>query len=430
VLTGPLDVTPATVATREITFTVTPDSYTGWAILSPQEASTVDQTTTVRTIGAGFFTGIRRDSSAASYRVTAIVPIRDGSVPGGLEENRLRAAGMDYPQEIRDLFLQMPPDAMGPDSDALLKQILAAAKQDAATHGVDVNPYDIANTIVQTLRDPAQFKYDTDVQGLPCAEQHLSTVECFARYKQGYCQYYASTMAILLRHEGIPTRIADGYLPGDRDARTGVETLLDLGRHEWVEVYFPGYGWVPFDPTGGSGVRLEPLASGAPVASASPRPSSSRGPGSSGGATRDPFGEGGTDRPSGPAPGKGPGAGLLGAMAVLLATIVGALAFMVWRRGPRGQVSPDRAYGTVTRLASRLGFGPRPNQTVYEYAGALAEVLPDARPALETVARAKVESTYGRAVFGSERLLGLREAERRLRVSLLRLLFRRGDRPR
>ena len=83
----------------------------------------------------------------------------------------------------------------------------------------------------------------------------------------------------------------------------------------------------------------------------------------------------------------------------------------------------------MTRLASRLGYGPRPTQTVYEYAGALGDVLPDAKPALELVARAKVESAYGRAVFDSSRLVALREAERRLRVSLLRLLFRRGRRP-
>ena len=80
-------------------------------------------------------------------------------------------------------------------------------------------------------------------------------------------------------------------------------------------------------------------------------------------------------------------------------------------------------------IATRLGFGPRPNQTVYEYAGALADVLPDARPALETVARAKVESTYGRTDIAGDRLQALREAERRLRVSLLRLVFRRGKRP-
>ena len=104
--------------------------------------------------------------------------------------------------------------------------------------------------------------------------------------------------------------------------------------------------------------------------------------------------------------------------------------FMTWRRGPRGQTSPDRAYGSVTRLAARLGFGPRPNQTVYEYAGALAEVLPEARPQLETVAQAKVESTYGRGLLGADGLQSLRDAERRLRVVMLRLLFRRDRRPR
>ncbi len=298
----------------------------------------------------------------------------------------------------------------------------------AAPDGADSNAYDIAKTMEAQFRRNDLFTYSTDVQGLPCAEERLSTVECFARYKTGYCQYYATTMAIFLRELGIPSRIADGYLPGDRNERTGQETLLALNRHEWVEVYFPGSGWVPFDPTGGGVAALGPLASGAPVASTSPRPSSSLGPGSSGrrpgdGPDREP-----SDTSGAGTIGKGPSGGLLVAVALLLATIVGAIAFATWRRGPRGQTSPDRAYGTVTGIASRLGYGPRPSQTVYEYAGALGDVLPNARPALETVARAKVETTYGRGVLGPERLVALREAERRLRVSLLRLLFRRGRR--
>jgi hypothetical protein len=109
---------------------------------------------------------------------------------------------------------------------------------------------------------------------------------------------------------------------------------------------------------------------------------------------------------------------------------VGGLAFVVWRRGPRGATTADAAYGMVTRMASRLGFGPRPAQTVYEYAGTLGEVLPDVRPELELVARAKVESVYAREVLGAERLDGLRTAQRRLRVALLRLLFRRKERRR
>ena len=92
-------------------------------------------------------------------------------------------------------------------------------------------------------------------------------------------------------------------------------------------------------------------------------------------------------------------------------------------------MSADSAYGMVTRLATRFGFGPRPNQTVYEYAGALADILPDARPELETVARAKVEVAYGGRRLGAERLTALRDAQRRLRTSLLRLAIRRDRRP-
>jgi transglutaminase-like putative cysteine protease len=419
-----LDVVLSNVATREIRFTVTPSGYAGTAILSPLMPASLDQIATVRTLGqGGYFAGLRRPASSTPYQVTAVVPIRDGSVEGGLEANRLRAAGDDYTQEIKDLYLGVPVGAMGPDAKDLLADMLAPLPE-----GDQTNAYDIAKTMEARFRGPG-FTYKTNVQDLPCAEQRLSTVECFARYREGYCQYYATTMAIFLRELGIPTRIADGYLPGERDLRTGQETLRALNRHSWVEVYFPNFGWVPFDPTGGNVAQLGPLPSGAPIQSAGPRPSSSRGPASSSRPTRDPrngpegtFGAGSTT-------GKGPSGGLLGAVAILLAISLGALAFVIWRRGPRGQTSPDRAYGTLTRMASRMGFGPRPNQTIYEYAGALADVVPEARPALDTVARAKVESVYGRSVLGSERLLALREAERRLRVSLLRLILRRRKRP-
>jgi hypothetical protein len=118
------------------------------------------------------------------------------------------------------------------------------------------------------------------------------------------------------------------------------------------------------------------------------------------------------------------------AIAVLLGVVVAAIAAVAWQRGPRGPESADGAYGSVTRLATRLGFGPRPNQTVYEYAGTLADALPRVRPELETVARAKVEVSYGGRVLTEDRLASLRHAHRRLRVNLLRLALRRGRRRR
>ncbi len=114
-------------------------------------------------------------------------------------------------------------------------------------------------------------------------------------------------------------------------------------------------------------------------------------------------------------------AGPLIVVALLLLAVVGAIAFVTWRRGPRGPVTADGAYGMVTRMASRLGFAPRPEQTVYEYAGVLAELIPDARPELHTVATAKVETAYGGRKLGVDRMQSLREAQRRLRTSLLRL---------
>ena len=58
-------------------------------------------------------------------------------------------------------------------------------------------------------------------------------------------------MAVLLREAGIPTRYVQGFRAGDLDPLTGVVTYKNSDAHAWVQVYFPGYGWIDFDPTGG-----------------------------------------------------------------------------------------------------------------------------------------------------------------------------------
>jgi hypothetical protein len=321
-----------------------------------------------------------------------------------------------YPDEIKNLYMVKPgAGQIGDAARALENKILTEAPSKA--------PYDLATQMVKELQSNT-YQYQTDLTSLDCVG--LSTVECFASQKRGFCQYYAATMAVLLRDMGVPTRIAVGFLPGAVDLLTGAEQVLNSSAHAWVEVYFPGYGWVTFDPTGGNVSQLTPLPSGKPQASRLPV-SSPLGtfqiPGL--GQINDPEDRPGTGVSSSrlsPAP--------LIAVAVLLLLIVGGIAFIAWQRGPRGATNADGAYGTVVRMASRLGFGPRPTQTVYEYAGALSDVLPASRPELELVANAKVESAYGRVILGEERLAALNAAQRRLRVSLLRLVLRRRDRPR
>jgi hypothetical protein len=98
--------------------------------------------------------------------------------------------------------------------------------------------------------------------------------------------------------------------------------------------------------------------------------------------------------------------------------------FVAWRRRPRAPDEPDAVYRSVVRLASRLGYRPRPTQTVYEYTGMLAEVVPNARDSLGVVAMATVEVTYGRRRLGAERLSTLAAAQRAVRGAFLRLVIR------
>ena len=241
---------------RAVIFRVFPDEFRSSTILSPQAPSRVDTTVRVSSVDEARFVASVDRNGAAPYSVTALVRERGDDDASGITVNKLREAGTAYPPAITGRYLHVPAGAIpkGGAAEQLLEDILATVPDPD-------NPYDVASAMVDYLRSPTNFTYDTDVRDLAC--ERLSTVECFARYRHGYCQFYATTMAILLREHGIPTRLVAGFLPGQRDA--GVfETVRFSAAHAWVEVSFPGYGWVEFDPTGGGIARTEPLPTGEP----------------------------------------------------------------------------------------------------------------------------------------------------------------------
>lgn len=418
------DVPVGVAAHRTVTFSVQELTSDPHAIFAPGQIVSVDQAATLTTAGESEASFVAQVTAPGrSYRATAVVPV-DGVVDPqhGLTANRLRIAGTKYPAAITDLYLPLDPSVYGPNTQTLLAEILKA-HPDAAT-----NPYDLASSISQYLKDEGGFVYQTDVTGVSCGA--ASVVECFAKTRVGYCEHYASTMVVLLRMEGVPARLIEGFLPGTPDA-SGHETILRSSSHAWVEVWFPSYGWVTFDPTGGGVSRTAALPAG-PVVTPTPINSASPAPGDTSELQPNKGADGGGGVTTPPSPGStGSGSAPLIVVAILLFVGAVGLAFAAWLRGPRTRGGPDAVYGRITGLARRLGFAPRPSQTILEFTGALGEELPAVRPELHLVAEAKMESTYGRRVLGPDRLRGLWNAERRIRLAMLRLVFRkRSVRPR
>lgn len=411
---------------RSLVIGVEPDGYRGVQLVATGTFVSVSRSSVVSFAGPdGFLSAVTSRERGRPYTVTVRVPLQGDDDPLALTANKLRAAGTEYPAEVVARYLRPNPvGSVGPEAREILDQAEAMAEADAAGRGATATPYDLAVAMVTLLHDETQFAYSVDISGADCGDR--SVVECFAHIREGFCQYFASTAAVLLREAGVPTRFVQGFLPGER-AGDGTEVVRNDGAHAWIEVYFPGYGWVMFDPTGGGLSEAPPLPPGEPVATPSPTPRPSGNPGDD-------------ENPPRPLPSLGPGGAPGGgtgdagiapfvAIGLLLAVGVGALAFAAYRRGPR-EVTADGAWRSVTVMARRLGFGPRPTQTVYEYSAALAEVLPGVRPELETVARAKVEVAYGHRQLGEDRLRAVRAATARLRLGLLQLVLRRGRRPR
>jgi transglutaminase-like putative cysteine protease len=408
---------PSTRGRREITLTIVPDAYRDKTVVGPNTVASVDRATVAQTLGTdGWFSTVDYDGDPGPYTVTALIPVSPDTA-GALTEAQLRSASTQYLAEITDIYLQLPDDAIGSQAQQLLDTIKAEVR---VPNGFDAgNPYDLARTMERYLSSPQNFQYDSDVKEERQVCGGASTVECFAIIKRGYCEYYAGAMAALLRSSGIPARVAYGFL-GNPNSR-GPENVELVGgwlQHWWVEVYFPGYGWVEFDPTGSVGQPV-PLPSGS-IGPSTPRPTLGVLP------SRNPDSTAGIVSPSGGSTNPTSGIGPFIAIALILLVGIGALVFAAMRRTPRRPMHPDQAWGSVASLAARFGLGPRPSQTVYEYAGALGDEVPTARVELTTIARAKVEVAYGRRDLGSDRLKRIAQAYQRLRLAILGVVVRRG----
>jgi transglutaminase-like putative cysteine protease len=121
-----------------------------------------------------------------------------------------------------------------------VRQIAEAWTENAST------PYRQVLAIQQHFVSSGDFRYSLDVRSRTNANALL---DFLTRTRTGFCQQFATAMAILVRELGIPARVAVGFRPGSQSG--DVFTVSTDEAHSWVEVFFPGYGWLPFEPTPG-----------------------------------------------------------------------------------------------------------------------------------------------------------------------------------
>jgi hypothetical protein len=158
------------------------------------------------------------------------------SLVGTAPKQSLRSAPAEYPQWAQR-YLQLPE---GPQLD----RVRAKAVEVVGDAG---NAYDKAERIESFLRT---FTYDEQI---PSPPDDRDNVDWFLfDVQRGYCDYFASSMVVMLRSVGVPARLVAGYAGGQYNAETGVYEVRQNVAHTWPEVYFPGYGWQRFEPTAAS----------------------------------------------------------------------------------------------------------------------------------------------------------------------------------
>lgn len=312
-------------------------------------------------------------------------------------ESDLSAAGTGYPGWVLDRYVQLP--------ETMPSRVIDLAQE--LTKDIEA-PYEKAMAIQDYLRT---LNYTLEIEAPP---ETTDGVDYFLfELRKGYCQYFASAMAVLLRASGVPSRMVAGYGPGELTEQYDPEDMMGQGRgggqdwqdtyvvrnsHTWTEVFFPGYGWIPFEPT--------------PV-----RPVITRG--ESGFPPQDGEGTGGSPiEPDSQETGSPWNVRLL-AVPVALG-LLGAILWLGWRRllGPVSE--PRVAYARIGYLAALSGVKPRENLTPQEYGRRLATAVPEMSVALDKIVDAYMRVSYSRHDLNSEDRSNIAGAWPQVRNRLLR----------
>ncbi len=322
---------------------------------------------------------LNRSQAAGTYTVTSLISVAD--------KQTLRKVTPTYSDYIKSKYLQLP-STLPPRVKALAHQIMDNIP----------NAYDRAEALETFLRSPP-YSYSAQVKATPPGRD---PVDYFLfDLKQDFCEYFASAMVVMLREEGIPARLVEGFTTGAFDTASNAFVVREQDAHAWVEAYFPQYGWIEFEPT----PSQPPFAR----QDASLNTGSDSGDGTAAGGTgldpndpnrpnraEDQLDNGGDGAFSGDtvvaavrALDPRPALAFLGFLLVLLALAVFRFNWRFRRYGPI-----ESAWGKTRLLASYVGYPAHPSQTTYEFASSLGAAIPETHDPVQSLARARVLEQY------------------------------------
>ena len=403
-------ITSADEATRQlrrsVSLQVTPSKRTNIVVSAGQPLAVNIDTRVVFGPGTNDVASVRpaaRLDEGQQYRV-------DSSVSNA-SANALRNSARTYPSWT-EAYLQLP--------DTLPDRVRAKAREVAAGAG---NTYDVANQVEQYLRGIA---VDTKISAAPARQDSVDYFLFTAR--RGYFDYHASAMVVMLRSLGIPARLAVGYTikAEDRIPQTSVYVVQERNAFAWPEVYFPGLGWIEFNPTPSEPPVLRSGADGDFFPGFDPNEQF----------FDDAFALPDSDVPVDPA-----GAALdelrieeeSNLMStIFLSVILGLLVITVlgvgsfhysWQHGLRGLPYPVQVWEKTLRLARWTHVRPLPQETPHEVLQRLRHELPEVED-LEYMSESYVRSRYGQKELHADEQERLKSVWKKTRNNLLSRLLR------
>ncbi len=323
---------------------------------------------------------LNRSQAAGTYTVTSLVSVAD--------KQTLRKVAPTYSDYLKSKYLQLP-STLPQRVKTLAHQIMDNIP----------NAYDRAEALESFLRSPP-FSYSPQVKPTPPGKD---PVDYFLfDLKQDFCEYFASAMVVMLREEGIPARLVEGFTTGTYDSASNAWVVKEQDAHAWVEAYFPGYGWIEFEPTPSQPPFARP--------DASLNTGSNSGDGTaSGGTSSDPNDPNRPNRAEDELNQGGDGGAFSGDTVVaavraidprpalaflglLLLLLAFAVARFNWRFRRYGPI--ESAWGKTRLLASYVGYPAHPSQTTYEFASSLGAAIPETHDPVQSLARARVLEQY------------------------------------